>query len=57
MFQSRPNVKGMVGNAKLIGRQISYNGERDKILSFLTNRGSFTYNVRTDEFKKKFQVC
>jgi len=54
LLHSRP---GLIGNARLIGGHISYNGDRDKTFNFITSKGFFTYNPRTDEFKRTFQVC
>ena len=57
LLHSRPNVKELVGNAELVGGLISYNDDQDKIFNFITDKGSFTYNTRTDEFKRTFRVC
>ena len=46
----------MVGNTKLIGGDINHNGNGEAIFNFVTNKGTFTYNEVTDEFKTKFQI-
>ena len=56
LLQCRPNVRGIVGNAKLIGGRISHNTNHEKIFTFITIKGTFSYNERTDEFKTKFQI-
>jgi hypothetical protein len=56
LIQCRPSVKGMVGNAKLIGGRIDYNDNHDEIFNFITSKGTFSYNERTDEFKSKLQI-
>jgi hypothetical protein len=57
LLQCRPNIRGIVGNAKLIGGDISYNDDHDLIFQFITKKGIFTYNEATDEFKSKLQIC
>jgi len=49
-------MKGMIGNAKLIGGRIDYNDNHDEIFNFVTTKGTFSYNERTDEFKSKLQI-
>ena len=56
LIQRRPDVKDMIGNAKLIGGQIEYNDNHDEIFHFITKNGTFSYNERTDEFKSKLQI-
>lgn len=56
LLQCRPDVRGMVGNCKLVGGQISHNSDREKILHFITTKGTFTYNEMTGEFKNKLQI-
>ena len=56
LIQCRPNVKGMIGHAKLIGGHVDYNESHDEIFNFITTKGTFSYNRRTDEFKSKFQI-
>jgi len=56
LLQCRPNVKGMVGNAKLIGGNLRYNGDHDLIFNFITTKGTFSYNETTDEFESKLQI-
>jgi hypothetical protein len=56
LIQCRPNLKGMIGNAKLIGGHIDYDDNHDKIFNFISTKGTFSYNERTDEFKSKLQI-
>jgi hypothetical protein len=56
LLQCRPNVRGMIGNAKLIGGYISHNSNHDRIFDFVTTKGIFSYNEMTDEFKSKLQI-
>jgi hypothetical protein len=56
LIQCRPNIKGMIGNAKLIGGDIGHNSNHDKIFNFITTKGTFLYNESTDEFKSKLEI-
>ena len=56
LIQCRPDVKGIIGNVKLIGGQISHNSNNDEIFNFITTKGTFSYNERTDEFKSKLEI-
>jgi len=56
LIQCRPDVNGMIGNAKLVGGDVSYNDNHDKIFNFITTQGTFSYNERTDEFRSKLQI-
>lgn len=56
LLQCRPNVRGMIGNAKLIGGHIGHNSNHDRIFNFITTKGTFSYNEMTDEFKSKLQI-
>jgi len=56
LLQRRPDIRGMIGNTKLIGGHISHNSRDEKIFNFITIKGTFSYNERTDEFKTKFQI-
>jgi hypothetical protein len=56
LIQCRPNVRGMIGNAKLIGGDTGHNSNHDKIFNFITTIGTFSYNEMTDEFKSKLQI-
>ena len=56
LIQCRPNVKGMIGNAKLVGGHIDYNDNHEQLFNFITSKGMFSYNERTDEFKSKLQI-
>jgi hypothetical protein len=56
LIQCRPNVKGMIGNARLIGGYIEYDDNYDEIFDFLTTKGTFSYNERTGEFRSKLQI-
>jgi len=56
LIQCRPNIKGMIGNAKLIGGHIGHNNNHDRIFNFITTKGTFSYNEMTDEFESKLQI-
>ena len=56
LIQSSPDMMGMVGNAKLVGKLIKYNDQHEKIFHFLTKRGSFSFNVVTGKFKSELQI-
>jgi hypothetical protein len=56
LLQCRQDVRGMVGNTKLIGGDIGQNSKNDKIFNFIIKKGTFTYNERTGEFKTEFQI-
>jgi hypothetical protein len=56
LIQRRPDVKGMIENLKLIGGHISHNPNHDEIFNFITTKGTFSYNERTDEFNSKLQI-
>ncbi len=51
LMQTHPNMMGIVGNAKLVGGRFDYNGEHEKVFLFLTNKGSYSFNTVTGEFK------
>ncbi len=57
LLQSRPDIRGVVGNTKLIGGRISHNINKEMIFDFITKKGTFSYNETTHEFKSKFQIC
>jgi len=56
LLQCRPDIRSVVGNAKLIGGDISYNNNHEMIFNFITQKGTFSYNEMTDEFKSKLQI-
>ncbi len=56
LLQCMPDVKSMIGNAKLIGGHIDHDCNPDKIFKFITTKGIFLYNEATDEFKSKLQI-
>jgi hypothetical protein len=56
LLQSRADIRGVVGNTKLIGGDISHNSNHEVIFNFITKKGTFTYNEMTDEFKSKFEI-
>jgi len=56
LLQCRPDVRGVIGNSKLIGGDISHNSNNEKIFYFITKKGTFTYNEETDEFKSKLEI-
>jgi hypothetical protein len=53
LLQRRPDIRGMIGNTKLIGGHINHNSKHKKIFHFITKKGTFTYNEGTDEFERK----
>ena len=57
LLQCKPNIRGIVGNTKLIGGNIGNNSDHEVIFNFMTKKGTFTYNEATDEFKSKLQIC
>lgn len=56
LLQCGPEIRGMIGNAKLIGGYIGYDENQDEIFNFITTKGTFSYNETTDEFKSEFQI-
>ena len=56
LFRCRPDIRGMVGNTKLIGGNVSHNSSQEMIFNLITKKGTFTYNEMTDEFKSKLQI-
>ena len=56
LLQSKPEIRSMIGNYKLLGGHISHNSRREKIFNFITVKGTFSYNESTDEFKSEFQI-
>jgi hypothetical protein len=56
LLQCRPDIRGMVGNTKLIGGDISYNGDNEMIFNFISKKGTFSYNEATHEFKSKLEI-
>ncbi len=56
LLQCKPEIRSMIGNTKLIGGNINHNSKHEKIFIFITIKGTFSYNERTDEFKTKFQI-
>jgi hypothetical protein len=56
LLQCRPDIRGMVGNTKLIGGNTSHNNNGEVIFNFITKKGTFSYNEMTDEFKSKLQI-
>ncbi|MGD0917332.1 MAG: hypothetical protein ABSB22_12840 [Thermodesulfobacteriota bacterium] len=56
LIQSRPDLRSMMGNTKLIGGHISHNGTHERIFRFITAKGTFTFNEATEEFKSEFQI-
>jgi hypothetical protein len=56
LLQSRPDIRDVVGNSKLIGGRISYNINNEMIFNFITKKGTFSYNEVTNEFKSKLQI-
>jgi len=56
LLQCRPDVRGMIGNSKLIGGDINHNSKHEKTFHFITTKGTFTYNEASDELKKKLEI-
>ena len=56
LLQRRPDIRGVIGNSKLIGGYINHKTNHDEIFNFVTTKGTFSYNERTDEFKSKLQI-
>ncbi|MGD0920044.1 MAG: hypothetical protein ABSB22_26705 [Thermodesulfobacteriota bacterium] len=56
LIQSRPTVRAMIGNSKLIGGHFRHNGTHARIFHFITAKGTFTFNEVTEEFKSEFQI-
>ena len=56
LLQCRPDIRGVVGNAKLIGGRISHNIKNEMIFNFITKKGTFSYNEVTNEFKSKLEI-
>jgi hypothetical protein len=56
LLQVRPDVRGMIGNTKLVGGHISHNSKDEKIFNLITKKGTFTYNEGTGEFGRKLEI-
>jgi len=56
LLQCRPDIRGVVGNSKLIGGRLSYNNNNEMIFDFITKKGTFSYNETTREFKTKLEI-
>jgi hypothetical protein len=56
LLQCRPDIRDVLGNAKLIGGHTSQNSNHETIFNFITTKGTFSYNERTDEFKSRLQI-
>ncbi len=56
LLQCRPDIQSIIGNTKLIGGHINHNSNHEKIFHFITKKGTFTYNERTDEFERKLEI-
>ena len=56
LLQRKPEIRSMIGNSKLIGGHISHNSNHDKIIDFITTKGTFSYNEKTGGFKNKLQI-
>lgn len=57
LIPSRPDIRGVVGNCKLIGGSTSHNSNHEMVFDFITKKGTFSYNEATHELKSKFQIC
>ncbi len=56
LLQSRPDIRSVVGNVKLIGGDISYNVNHEMVFEFITKKGILSYNEITHEFKRKLEI-
>ena len=56
LIRSRPDVRSIIGNTKLVGGLVGYNGANERIFRFITAKGSFTFNEATEEFKSELQI-
>jgi hypothetical protein len=56
LLQCRLDIRGMVGNSKWIGGDISHNSNHEVIFNFITKKGTFSYNEATHEFKTKLEI-
>jgi hypothetical protein len=56
LLQCRPDIRGMVGNVKLIGGNVSHNLNNEMIFNFITKKGTFSYNEATHEFRSKLEI-
>jgi hypothetical protein len=56
LLQCRPDIRGMIGNSKLIGEHVNHNSKHEGIFHFITTKGTFTYNEETEEFERKLQI-
>ena len=56
LLQCRPSLRSITGNAKLVGGYIGHNENDDEIFNFVTTKGTYSYDERTDEFKSKLQI-
>jgi len=56
LLQCRPDIRGIVGNIKLIGGRISHNIEGEMVFDFVIPKGIFWYNEATHEFKSKLEI-
>jgi hypothetical protein len=56
LLQCKPDVRGMIGNAKSSGGHINHNGNHEKFFHFIITKGSFSYNESTGEFERKLEI-
>jgi len=56
LLQCNPEIRSIIGNSKLIAGHISHNSNHDKIIDFITAKGTFSCNEETGEFKSKLQI-
>jgi hypothetical protein len=56
LLQCRPDIRGIIGSAKLIGGHIGHNENNDRIFNFITARGTFSYNEMTRESERKLEI-
>ena len=56
LLQCRPDIRGVVGNTRLVGGRMRHNIKNEMIFDFITKKGTFSYNESTDEFKSKLEI-
>jgi hypothetical protein len=56
LLQCKPEIRSIIGNFKLLGGHINHNSRREKIFNFITLKGTFSYNERTEEFERKLEI-
>ncbi len=57
LIQTSPDMKGLVGNAKLVGKLIKYNDQHEKIFHFLTKRAHSPSMSSQGSLKVNCRLC